>query len=165
MADKKLVAYFSANGGTTKAMAERLAHAVGADVYEIAPAVPYTEADLDWRDKTSRSTLEMNDPSSRPAIAGELPDLSGYGEVFIGFPIWWYVAPTIVDTFVEGADLAGKKIALFAPPGEGNLGKSQEVLEPRRQPPSGSARSVLRPTQARQPSRLGPRSWACRPFR
>ena len=101
MADKKLVAYFSANGGTTKAMAERLAHAVGADVYEIAPAVPYTEADLDWRDETSRSTLEMKDPSSRPAIAGELPDLSGYGEVFIGFPIWWYVAPTIVDTFVE----------------------------------------------------------------
>ena len=130
MADKKLVAYFSANGGTTKAMAERLAHAVGADVYEIAPAVPYTEADLDWRDETSRSTLEMKDPSSRPAIAGELPDLSGYGEVFIGFPIWWYVAPTIVDTFVEGADLAGKKIALFATSGESDMGKSQEVLEP-----------------------------------
>lgn len=129
MAGKKLVAYFSASG-VTEALAKRLAEAIEADVYEIAPEVPYTQADFDWTNKQSRSSIEMADPASRPAIAGELPDVSGYDEVLIGFPIWWYVAPTIIDTFVEGVDLAGKKVALFATSGTSDMGKTQEVLEP-----------------------------------
>ncbi|MBS5451250.1 MAG: flavodoxin [Coriobacteriia bacterium] len=124
---KKLVAYFSASG-VTKALAQRLAAGIGADLYEIVPEQPYTDADLDWTNKKSRSTIEMQDPSSRPAIAGELPDLGGYDEVLIGFPIWWYTAPTIIDTFVEGADLAGKKVALFATSGSSGMGKSQDTL-------------------------------------
>ncbi len=126
-----LVAYFSATG-TTKAVAERLARATDADLYEIVPEVPYTTADLDWRDKSSRSSKEMGDPASRPAIAGELPDASGYDAVFVGFPIWWYVAPTIVDAFVEGeaARLAGKKVALFATSGSSGMGKTLDVLAP-----------------------------------
>lgn len=131
MADtsKKLVAFFSASG-VTKALAERLAQATGADLYEIAPEVPYTDADLDWRDEHSRSTIEMKDPASRPAIAGAVPDAAAYEEVFIGFPIWWYVAPTIVNTFVEAFDLAGKKVALFATSGTSDMGRTLEVLKP-----------------------------------
>lgn len=124
---RKLVAYFSASG-VTKALAQRLAAGTGADLYEIVPAQPYTDADLDWTNKKSRSSVEMADPASRPAIAGELPDLGGYDEVFIGFPIWWYTAPTIIDTFVEGADLAGKKVVLFATSGSSDMGKSQDTL-------------------------------------
>lgn len=127
MAGKKLVAYFSASG-VTRALAQRLAAGIGADLYEIAPAQPYTDADLDWTNKKSRSSVEMTDPASRPAIAGELPDVSAYDEVFIGFPIWWYVAPTIIDTFVEGLDLADKKVALFATSGSSDMGKTQDVL-------------------------------------
>lgn len=123
----KLVAYFSASG-VTKALAQRLAAGIGADLYEIAPAQPYTDADLDWTNKQSRSSVEMADPASRPAVAGELPDLGGYDEVLIGFPIWWYTAPTIIDTFVESADLAGKKVALFATSGSSDMGKSLDTL-------------------------------------
>ena len=98
---KVLVAVFSATG-TTKGVAERLAAAIGADLFEIVPETPYTEADLDWRDKQSRSSVEMNDRASRPAIAGAVTNLADYATVFVGFPIWWYREPSIVDTFVEG---------------------------------------------------------------
>lgn len=100
---KRLVAYFSASG-VTKAAAERLAKAAGADLFEIKPALPYTDADLDWTNKKSRSSVEMNNPSSRPEIAQRLGDMEQYDTVFLGFPIWWYVAPTIIDTFLESYD-------------------------------------------------------------
>ena len=96
---KKLVAYFSASG-VTKKLAEKLSAAVDADLFEIRPKVPYTKADLNWMDKQSRSTIEMQNPSSRPEIAAGGPDLSGYDTIFVGFPIWWYIAPTIVNTFL-----------------------------------------------------------------
>ncbi len=128
---KKLVAYFSAsNGGVTRAVAQRLAAAIGADLFEIEPEVPYTAADLDWTDKKSRSTVEMEDKSFRPAIKGVPADLDQYDEVFVGFPIWWYVAPTIVNTFIEAGDFAGKKIALFATSGSSQMGKSMDELKP-----------------------------------
>ena len=113
---KTLVAYFSA-GGVTRAVAERLAAAAGADLFEIRPAVPYTAADLDWTNKKSRSSVEMNDPAARPAIAGELPEMDRYDTVFLGFPIWWYVEPRIVDTFMEACDIAGKTFIPFATSG------------------------------------------------
>lgn len=124
---KKLVAYFSASG-VTAAVAERLAAATGADLYEIKPAVPYTEADLDWRNRTSRSSMEMRELSSRPEIADRSTDLSGYDTIFLGFPIWWYVAPTIINTFLESRDFSGKKIILFATSGGSSLGKCAENL-------------------------------------
>ena len=102
---KKLVAYFSASG-TTKKVAERLAKAAGADLFEIRPAIPYTSADLNWMDKKSRSSVEMNDPDSRPEIAETIPNMVDYDTVFIGFPIWWYVAPHIIHTFVESYDFS-----------------------------------------------------------
>ena len=126
---KKLIAYFSASGVTEK-VAERLAEAVGADLFEIAPAQPYTAADLDWTDKKSRSTVEMSDPTSRPEIAGMPDNLAAYDTVFIGFPIWWYTAPTIIKTFLEADDFAGKKIVLFATSGGSGMGKTQRDLEP-----------------------------------
>ena len=126
---KKLVAYFSA-GGVTKKVAERLAAAAGADVFEIEPAVPYTVADLDWTNKKSRSSVEMNDPASRPEIARRLDSLEEYDTVFLGFPIWWYVAPTIINTFLESYDFAGKTIIPFATSGGSGLGKTVEVLKP-----------------------------------
>ena len=126
---KKLVAYFSA-GGVTKKVAERLAAAAGADLFEIEPAVPYTVADLDWTNKKSRSSVEMNDPSSRPEIARRLDSLEEYDTVFLGFPIWWYVAPTIINTFLESYDFAGKTIIPFATSGGSGLGKTVEVLKP-----------------------------------
>ena len=110
---KKLVAFFSASGVTAKAAAE-LAGIIGADVYEIIPEVPYTAADLDWVDRKSRSSLEMNDHNSRPNIKGEKPDLSRYDSIYIGFPIWWGVALRIINTFIEGNDLSGKDIVIFA---------------------------------------------------
>ncbi len=127
---KALVAYFSATG-TTKGVAERLAAAIGADLHEIAPASPYTAADLDWRDKTSRSTLEMADRASRPAIAAPAPDLTAYGIVYIGFPIWWYREPSIIDTFVESnaAALAGKTLVPFATSGGSGMGDSTANLQ------------------------------------
>ena len=129
MMPKKLVAYFSA-GGVTKKVAERLAAAAGADLFEIEPAVPYTVADLDWTNKKSRSSVEMNDPSSRPEIARRLDSLEEYDTVFLGFPIWWYVAPTIINTFLESYDFAGKTIIPFATSGGSGLGKTVEVLKP-----------------------------------
>ena len=128
--NKALVTYFSASG-TTKGVAERLAGAIGADLFEIVPEQPYTDADLNWRDKQSRSTLEMNDRASRPAIAGVAPDFSAYGTVFVGFPIWWYREPSIIDTFVESnaAALAGKTVVPFATSGGSGMGDSTANLQ------------------------------------
>lgn len=126
--NKKLVAYFSASG-TTKKAAEHLAKAAGADLFEIKPAVPYSRADLDWTNKKSRSSIEMQNPDSRPAIAEQLPNIEDYDTIFIGFPIWWYVAPTIIDTFVESYDFSGKTIIPFATSGGSSMGKTVEVLQ------------------------------------
>ena len=113
---KTLVVYFSATG-TTKAAAQKLAKEFNADLYEIMPEEPYTDADLDWRDKTSRSTLEMQDKTSRPAIKGRCENIADYDVVWIGFPVWWYTAPTIVNTFIEAHDLSGKTLNVFATSG------------------------------------------------
>lgn len=113
---KKLVAYYSASGVTAR-KAKDLASEVGADVYEIVPAQKFTSADLDWTNRKSRSTLEMRDPSSRPELAEKTTELSGYDTVYIGFPIWWGVAPRVINTFIENNDLAGKKIGIFATSG------------------------------------------------
>lgn len=126
---KKLVAYFSASG-VTKNAAERLAKAAGADLFEIKPAVPYTRVDLDWTNKKSRSSVEMSDPDSRPEIAERLSNMEDYDTVFIGFPIWWYVAPTIINAFVESYDFSGKTIIPFATSGGSGMGKTVEVLKP-----------------------------------
>ncbi len=125
---KILVAYFSASGVTKKA-AENLAQAAGADLYEIQPAVPYTKEDLNWMDKTSRSSVEMNDKSSRPAIADSNAEISQYDTIFLGFPIWWYVAPTIVNSFLESYDFSGKRIILFATSGGSGFGKTTAGLK------------------------------------
>lgn len=122
MSGKALIAYFSATG-TTAGVAKRMAEATGADLFEIRPQTPYTEADLDWTNKRSRSTVEMNDASSRPAVAGELPDLSGYDTVLLGFPVWWYVEPRIIDTFLDGTDIDGKRIVPFATSGGSDVAK------------------------------------------
>lgn len=126
---RKLVAYFSASGVTAK-VAEKLSEAIGADLYAIEPEVPYTKADLDWIDKKSRSTIEMNNPASRPAIAGKRDNMNDYDTVFVGFPIWWYVAPTIINTFLESYDLTGKTIIPFATSGGSDMGKTNEKLLP-----------------------------------
>jgi flavodoxin len=120
---KKLVAYFSASGVTRK-VAETLAEATGADLYEIKPQVPYTRADLDWRNKESRSSVEMSDKSFRPAIADTDANVADYGVIFVGFPIWWYVAPTIINTFLESCDFAGKTIVPFATSGSSGIGNT-----------------------------------------
>ncbi len=125
---KKLVAYFSASGVTAKA-AETLADAIGANIYEIKPETPYSKADLDWTDKTSRSTIEMNDKAFRPAIADKDAHIEDYDTIFVGFPIWWYVAPTIINTFLEYYDFSGKKIVLFATSGGSGLGNTVEELK------------------------------------
>lgn len=125
---KKLVAYFSASG-TTKKAAERLAKAAGADLFEIKPKVPYSSADLNWMDKKSRSSVEMNDPSSRPEIAERLPNMADYDTVFIGFPIWWYTAPRIIHTFVESYDFAGITLIPFATSGGSGMGRTVEELK------------------------------------
>ena len=126
---KKLVAYFSASGVTAKA-AEKLAAAAGADVYEIRPAVPYTKADLNWMDKQSRSSVEMRDPASRPALADLDAKIADYDTIFVGFPIWWYIAPTIINTFLESYDFSGKMIVLFATSGGSGFGKAVASLVP-----------------------------------
>ena len=126
---KKLVAYFSASG-TTAAVAKNLANAAGADLYEIKPAVPYSKADLNWMDKQSRSSLEMRDKSSRPALADTDATIAAYDTVFIGFPIWWYIAPTIINSFLEAYDFSGKKIVLFATSGGSGFGKAVASLQP-----------------------------------
>ena len=125
---KKLVAYFSASGKTAK-VADMLADAVGADIYEIRPEVPYTKADLNWMNKKSRSSVEMNDKAFRPTIADKNAKIDQYDTIFLGFPIWWYVAPTIINTFLESYDFAGKKIILFATSGSSGFGKTVEELK------------------------------------
>ena len=124
---KKLVAYFSASG-VTKSAAQRLAKASGADLFEIKPAQPYSRADLDWTNKMSRSSIEMNSPDSRPEIAEKLDNMADYDVVFVGFPIWWYVAPTIINTFLESYDFSGKTVIPFATSGGSGMGKTEEVL-------------------------------------
>ena len=126
---KTLVAYFSASG-VTKKSAEKIAQAANADIFEIEPSVLYTDADLDWRNKNSRSSVEMSDLSSRPAILKKVENMSQYDTVIIGFPIWWYTAPTIINTFIESYDLSGKKIALFATSGGSGLGNTIKELQP-----------------------------------
>lgn len=125
---KTLVAYFSASG-TTARVAKNLAQAAGADLYEIKPAVPYTKDDLNWMDKKSRSSVEMNDKSSRPELADKDADIAAYDTVLLGFPIWWYVAPTIVNSFLERYDFSGKKIVLFATSGGSGFGKTLAGLK------------------------------------
>ena len=124
---KKLVAYFSASG-TTAAVAKTLAEAADAGLYEIKPQTPYTRADLDWTNKKSRSSVEMNDKSSRPALAERNAPVDDCDTVFLGFPIWWYTAPTIVNTFLESYDFTGKTIILFATSGGSGLGRSSADL-------------------------------------
>ncbi len=123
-----LVAYFSATGTTAKA-AQALAEAAGADLYEIKPAVPYTSADLNWMDKRSRSSVEMNDKRFRPALADANAPVDGHNVVFLGFPIWWYTAPTIVNSFLEAYDFSGKTIVLFATSGGSGLGRAASDLQ------------------------------------
>lgn len=125
---KILVAYFSASGKTEK-VAKNLAEAVGADVYEINPEIPYTKADLNWMDKKSRSSVEMNDKSFRPAIVDKDANVAEYDIVFVGFPIWWYVAPTIINTFLESYDFSGKRIILFATSGGSGFGNTVAELK------------------------------------
>lgn len=125
--EKSLVAYFSATG-TTKAVAEKISCATSAELFEIKPLVPYSEADLDWRDRTSRSSLEMKDLSSRPEIAFKVENLDSYDKIYIGFPIWWYTAPTIINTFFEENDLKGKTVILFATSGSSDITKACEDL-------------------------------------
>lgn len=124
-----LVAYFSASGTTARA-AKTLARAAGADLYEIKPAVPYTQADLNWMDKNSRSSLEMKDPASRPELADKDADIASYDRILLGFPIWWYVAPMIINTFLESYDFTGKEIILFATSGGSGFGKTVQSLAP-----------------------------------
>lgn len=124
---KTLVAYFSASG-VTESVAKKLAEAANADLFEIEAAPHYTDADLNWMDKKSRSTVEMNDESCRPAMAVATPDISDYSTVFVGFPVWWYVEPRIIDTFLESADFAGKTIVPFATSGGSGLGKAPERM-------------------------------------
>lgn len=124
---KILVAYFSASG-VTKRAAEEIAAETGADLYEIVPAQPYTRADLDWTDRSSRSTLEMKDPGCRPEIAGET-DVSGYDVVFVGFPVWWYVEPRIVDTFLESRDFSGKILIPFATSGGSGISGAEKSMK------------------------------------
>ena len=126
---KKLVAYFSASG-TTARVADNLAKAAGADLYEIKPAVSYTKEDLNWMNKQSGSSVEMRDKSSRPALADTDADIAAYDTIFIGFPIWWYIAPTIINTFLEAYDFSGKKIVLFATSGGSGFGKAVDSLQP-----------------------------------
>ncbi len=123
-----LVAYFSASGNTAKA-AKALAKAAGADLYEIKPAVPYTGADLNWMDKHSRSSVEMNDKNSRPALADTDAPVAEHDVIFLGFPIWWYTAPTIINTFLERYDFSGKTIVLFATSGGSSLGSTAAALQ------------------------------------
>ena len=126
---KKLTAYFSASGKTAS-IAKKLSEKAKADLYEIKPAVPYTSADLNWQNKQSRSSVEMSDHSSRPVLADNNADISAYDTVYIGFPVWWYIAPTIINSFLESYDFSGKKIILFATSGGSGFGKTVENLLP-----------------------------------
>ena len=125
---KTLVVYFSASGVTART-AKEMAEAVKADLYEICPVEAYTDADLNWMDKKSRSTVEMNDPSCRPAIAQPIKDMEQYDTILIGFPIWWYVEPRIVDTFLESYDFSGKTLIPFATSGGSGIEKAEKSLK------------------------------------
>lgn len=125
---KVLVVYFSATG-TTKGVAERIADGLNADLYEIVPQQPYTDADLNYNDKNSRSTVEMNDPKARPAISGSVENMNQYDIVFLGYPIWWYDAPRIMSTFVESYNFSGKTIVPFCTSGSSSIGSSASNLE------------------------------------
>ena len=125
---KKLVAYFSASGTTAK-VAKKMAEAIGADLFEIKPEKPYSGADLNWQNKNSRSSVEMNDRSSRPAIAVKAADMPQYDVVFVGFPVWWYREPSIIDTFMESYDFAGKTVIPFATSGGSGLGDSAANMQ------------------------------------
>ncbi|MBQ6682227.1 MAG: NAD(P)H-dependent oxidoreductase [Prevotella sp.] len=128
MKQKVLVAYFSASG-TTKGVAQQLAEVAGADLHEIKPAQPYTDADLDWRNKQSRSSVEMQDKKSRPAITAKLQNMKDYDIVYVGFPIWWYTCPTIINTFMEAYDFQGKTVIPFATSGGSSIKKACEDLK------------------------------------
>ena len=125
---KVLVAYFSANG-VTAGVADKLSKAIGADLFEIKPAEPYTNADLDWTNKKSRSSVEMADKNSRPAIANKVADMSKYDVIFVGFPIWWYREPSIIDTFMESYDFSGKQVVPFATSGGSGMGNSGSIMQ------------------------------------
>ena len=124
-----LVAYFSATG-TTKAAAQKLAEVVDGELFEIVPEQPYTDADLDWHDKKSRSTLEMEDKSSRPAVKSKVENIDSYETIYVGYPIWWYVAPTIINTFVEQYNLEGKTVIPFFTSGGSEAGETMKYLTP-----------------------------------
>ena len=126
---KALVAYFSASRITAK-VAENLTDAINADIHAIIPAVPYTDADLNWRDKNSRSSVEMNDPTSRPAIESLRDNMNEYDTILLGFPIWWYRAPTIINTFLESYDMSNKTIVVFATSGGSGMGETVAKLQP-----------------------------------
>lgn len=126
---KVLVAYFSASGVTEK-LAKKLASAIGADIHEIKPEKPYTSADLDWRNSNSRSSVEMKDKSFRPAVANKVENIEQYDTIFVAFPIWWYVAPTIINTFLEAYNLEGKKIVPLATSGSSGMGNTNAELAP-----------------------------------
>lgn len=128
MKQKVLVAYFSASG-VTEGVAQQLAEVAGADLHEIKPAQPYTDADLDWRNKQSRSSVEMQDKKSRPAITGKLTNMKDYDVVYVGFPIWWYTCPTIINTFMESYDFQGKTVIPFATSGGSSIQKACEDLK------------------------------------
>lgn len=125
---KTLVAYFSASGMTAR-LAKTLADAAQADLFEIRPAQRYTSADLNWNDAQSRSSLEMKNPAARPAIAEAVGDMAQYDTVFVGFPIWWYQAPRIIETFLENHDLSGKTLIPFATSGGSDMGKTESILK------------------------------------
>lgn len=126
---KVLVAYFSASGETAR-LAKTIAGVTGGDLFEIEPAQHYTAADLNWNDNTSRSTIEMRDPKSRPAVASKVADMAQYDTVFVGFPIWWYQAPRIIETFLEAYDFSGKTVIPFATSGGSGMGKTEMLLKP-----------------------------------
>lgn len=128
MKSKVLVAYFSASGVTARA-AKEVAAATGGELFEIAPALPYSRADLDWTDKNSRSSVEMNDEGCRPAMKSAPPDPSGFDKIFIGFPIWWYVEPRIIDTFLESVDLTGKEVVAFATSGGSGIAGAERRMK------------------------------------
>ncbi len=152
---KVLVAYFSCSG-VTKKLAQTLAGVVKGDLYEITPAQPYTAADLNWQDKNSRSSVEMRDKSSRPAISGSVKDFAQYDTVFVGFPIWWYVAPTIINTFLESEDFSGKTVIPFATSGGSGVGDTDKYLHPSfPNKQHGARQNALQAAQARQSCKNG----------
>lgn len=128
MDNKTLVAYFSASGQTAK-LAKTLADVMKADIFEIKPKQPYTAVDLDWNDRSSRSSIEMKDPACRPEIAGRVENMDQYGTVFVGFPIWWYEAPRIIASFLEAYDFSGKTVIPFATSGGSGMGKTDSILQ------------------------------------